>query len=181
MKTLTVAACAAAIACVAPAIAQAQPAATATTGVYAGIGYANANADDANLGAIQGRLGYRFNNWLGVEGELAGGVKSDDVNVAGTDVKVKLEHEAAVYGVGFLPISPNTDVLARVGYGNTKIKASALGTSASDDGDSWNFGVGAQHHFDGVNGVRVDYTRQEFTGDGAGHADVWSIGYTRRF
>ncbi|MET0274133.1 MAG: porin family protein [Phenylobacterium sp.] len=178
MKTLIAAASAAAIACAAPAIAQAQ---TAPTGVYAGVNYANAHADDVNLGAIQGRLGYRFNNWLGVEGELAAGIKSDDTNVLGTDVSVKLKHEVAAYGVGFLPISPNTDLLARIGYGNTKIKASAGGASLSDDGDSWNFGVGAQHHFDGVNGVRVDYTRQEFTGDGAGHADVWSIGYTRRF
>jgi len=29
--------------------------------------------------------------------------------------------------------------------------------------------------------VRVDYTREEFTKDSAGHADVYSIAYTRRF
>jgi hypothetical protein len=177
MKTLIAAASAAAIACVVPAMAQAQ---TIPAGVYANLGYANTNADDVNLGAIGGRLGYRINPYVGVEGELAFGVKGDDVNVAGTDVHVKLKHEAAIYGVGFLPVGPNTDVLARIGYGTTKIKASALGSSLSDDGDSWNFGVGAQHHFDGVNGVRVDYTRQEFRGDDAGHADVWSVAYTRK-
>ena len=32
----------------------------------------------------------------------------------------------------------------------------------------------------GKNGVRGEYTRKEFTDDG-GDADVWSIGYTRRF
>jgi hypothetical protein len=177
MKTLIAAASAAAIACVIPAMAQAQT----VPGVYANLGYANTNADDVNLGAIGARLGYRFNPYMGVEGELAAGVKGDDVNVAGTDVHVKLKHEAAIYGVGFLPVGPNTDLLARIGYGTTKIKASALGSSLSDDGESWNFGVGAQHHFDGVNGVRADYTRQEFRGSGAGHADVWSIAYTRKF
>jgi hypothetical protein len=180
MKTLIAAASAAVLASVAPAIAQAQTQAP-TTGIYGNLGYANTNADDVNLGSIQGRLGMRFNNWLGVEGELAGGVKSDDVNIGGVNAKVELQHQAAIYGVGFMPISENTDLLARIGYGDTKIKGSALGTSATADGGSWNFGVGAQHHFDGVNGVRVDYTREEFSGDNSGHADVWSLGYSRRF
>lgn len=180
MKAFLAAASAAALASLAPALAHAQ-ATTAPTGVYANLGYANSHADDANLGAIGARLGYRFNNYVGVEGELAGGVKSDDVSVGGVDAKVKLEHSEAIYGVGFLPIAPNWDLIGRVGYGNTSLKASALGNSAQADGDSWNFGAGAQYHFDGVNGVRADYTRQEYRGDNGGHADVWSIAYSRRF
>lgn len=178
MKMLFAAASAAAIALVAPAVAQAQD---APVGVYGNLGYANTHADGVNLGAIGGRLGYRMNNWFGVEGELAGGVKSDDVNVGGVNAKVKLRHAEAIYAVGFAPVSPNFDLIGRIGYGNTKLKASALGQSASDDGDSWNFGVGGQYHFDGVNGVRADYTRQEFRGNDGGHADVWSIAYSRRF
>ena len=53
------------------------------------------------------------------------------------------------------------------------------GLSASDSAESWNFGVGAQTFFDGSNGVRVDYTRQEFN-DG-GHANVFGIAYAHRF
>jgi hypothetical protein len=163
-----------------PAVASAQAANTGTT-FYGTLGYADTSLDHVNLGSIQGRIGARFGQHFGVEGEVAGGVKSDTVNVAGTDVKVKLDHQEAIYGVGFLPISPNIDLLARVGYGNTHVKASALGSSYSDSGDSWNYGVGGQYHFDAVNGVRADYTRQEFTGSNAGHADVWSVAYTRRF
>jgi len=176
-----------------PAAALAQTA--APTGVYGTLGYADAHTDGVDLGAIEGRLGYRFNNWLGVEGELAGGVKDDKSSQAvggGTvDTKIKLQHEEAIYGVGFLPLSPQFDLLARVGYGDTRIKASATGTagvgilpvsaSQSVHGGSWNYGVGAQYHFDGKNGIRGDYTRQEFTGDNSGHADVWSIAYSRRF
>src|SRR3546814_6930328 len=101
--------------------------------------------------------------YAGVEGELAFGVKKDDVTAGGVTGRAKLEHEAAIYSVGFLPLSPNTDILLRIGYGNNKVKVSALRSSASADGDSLNFGVGAQHHFDGVHGVRLDYTRQELT------------------
>ena len=182
-KSLIAAASLAAIAAVLPVASQAQGlnlATTAKTGAYANVNLGIADGGSADLGVISGRLGYRFNNWIGVEGEGATGIKSDTDNIGGVDVKTELKHEFAGYVVGFAPIGPNTDLLARVGYGTTKIKASALGVSDSNSEESWNFGVGAQHHFDGVNGIRVDYTRQEFNHD-AGHANVWSAGYTRKF
>ena len=181
-NALITAASLAAIATVVPAAAQAQVASTAAvpTGVYANVNGGLADGGQADLGVIGGRLGYRFNNFMGVEGELATGLKSDTDNIAGVDVNTKLKHSAGVYGVGFLPVGPNTDVLARIGYGTTKLRAKAAGVSASDSEESWNFGVGAQHYLDGANGVRVDYTRQEFEND-AGHANVWTVGYTRRF
>lgn len=180
-KSLIATAAVAAIAVVASS-AQAQIATTATvpTGVYANVQAGIADGGQADLGVIGARLGYRFNNFLGVEGELATGLKSDTDTISGVEVNTKLKHSAAVYGVGFLPLGANTDLLARVGYGTTKVRAEAAGFSASDSEESWNFGVGAQHHFDGVNGVRVDYTRQEFNHD-AGHSNVWSLGYARRF
>ena len=179
MKIILAAASATAALCALSGVAQAQTA--APVGVYGTLGYADAHSDNVDLGAIQGRLGYRIMPYAGIEGEAAFGVKKDDVTAAGVTGRAKLEHEVAIYGVGFLPLSDKADLLARVGYGNTKVKVSALGSSAEADGNSWNFGVGGQYHFDGKNGVRVDYTRQEFTKDDAGHADVYSIAYTRRF
>jgi hypothetical protein len=193
MKAFTTAASAAALVCAVPAIAAAQTA--PTTGFYGTLGYDDTHDAGANLGAIQGRLGYRFNTWLGVEGELAGGVKSDNVSASiGTATatgKAKLSHQEAIYGVGFLPLSPDWELLGRIGYGHTKVTVSDVtvtglgapvgGLSGSADGASWNFGVGAQYHWDGQNGVRADYTREEFQDHGSGHADVWAIAYSRRF
>ena len=82
--------------------------------------------------------------------------------------------------MGYAPLSPNTDLFARVGYGTSRVKVAVLGASAVADGESWNFGVGAQHHFDRTNGVRADYTRQEFRGSSV-HANVVSMSYVRRF
>jgi outer membrane immunogenic protein len=179
MKSLIAVASVAVAAIAAPAFAQDQ--AAPLTGVYANLGYAHSSPGDADLDAIQGRLGYRVNNWFGVEGELAGGLGSDKVNVApGVDAKVKLRHQEAIYGVGFLPLTPQWDLIGRVGYGNTKIRASAPGVSASGNEQSWNFGAGAQYNLDGVNGIRADYTRCEFEG-GDGHADVWAVAYNRKF
>jgi len=192
MKTFIAAACAATALCSLPALAQAQE---APTGVYGTLGYADAHSRHTDLGAIQGRLGYRIIPYAGVEGEVAFGVHKDDTNVltalGNVNGRAELKHQEAIYGVGFLPLSPNTDLLARVGYGSSRIRVSVPSqtvggvtlpaTAASDSEGSWNFGVGAQHHFDGKNGVRVDYTRQEFTKDSFGHADVYSVAYTRRF
>ena len=180
MKFLIAAASIAVAAVSAPAFAQVQP--TANTGVYGNLGYSNFGIGDANINAIQGRLGYRFNDYVGVEGEVAGGLDKDKVAVApGVDAKVKLDHEEAIYGVGFVPLSPQFDLLGRVGYGHTKTTISLGGVSASDGQDSWNFGGGAQYKLDAHNGVRAEYTRQEFQGHDAGHADVWSVGYNRKF
>ncbi|MBL8771329.1 MAG: porin family protein [Phenylobacterium sp.] len=181
MKTALIAAASlAAIAAVMPAAAQAQVAAGDNVGAYVNLNLGIADAGGADIKAVQGRVGYRFHPNLGVEGELATGLESDTDTIGGVRVNQKLKHQAAGYVVGFLPIMPNTDILARVGYGTTKIRARAAGVSASGSEESWNFGVGAQHHFDGVNGVRVDYTRYEFDG-GPGDADVWTIGYSRKF
>jgi outer membrane immunogenic protein len=179
MKSMIAAASAAALAAfAAPALAQD---ATPVSGPYVNLGYAHADTSGANFETFGARLGYRFGSYLGVEGEGAWNLSGDTIAITPTtNAHVKLSHEYAAYGVGFLPLNPNTDLFARVGYGTTKIKASAAGVSAADDGESFNFGVGGQYHFDGSNGLRLDYTRQEFT-HGNGHSNVFGIAFTHRF
>ncbi len=120
---------------------------------YGNLGYSAVEADDANFGAIHGRVGYQFHPNFAVEGEAGFGVNDDSVKV---------------------------DLLARVGYGTTKLEASAAGFSADDSQESINYGVGAQYSFDGQNGIRADYTRYDFRDDG-GEADVWAVSYVRKF
>lgn len=164
MKNLMIATAAAALTVAAvPAASQAQE-------VYGNIGYANVDLDNATVGAIQGRLGYKFNPYVGVEGEAAFGVKGD--TVSGVDVDLK--HEVGAYVVGFAPVSPNIDLFARVGY-----TSSTFDTSLGDvDGDGGAWGVGAQYRFTDKDGVRLDWTRHDY--DGA-DADVWALSYNRKF
>ncbi len=164
MKSLVFAASAAAIlAIAAPVVANAE------TTWYGTVGYAGVDASPANLGAIQGRLGAQINPYIGVEGEVAFGVKGADVS--GT--KVKLNNEYGVYGVAKYPVSDKFDVFARVGY--ARAEAKVAGTSGSDDGVA--YGVGANYSLDDKNGLRADYTKYNFLGD----ADVWSVSYVRKF
>ncbi len=164
MKTLMIAASAAVLSLAAvPAVSQAQQA-------YGTIGYANVDADDANLGAIQGRLGYKFNPYVALEGEAALGVGDDTVG----GVDVELQNQLGVYGVVSAPISPSFDIFARAGYSGASFDTS-LGEVESD-GFAW--GVGGNYYFTDKDGVRLDWTRHDH--DDA-EADVWSIGYTRKF
>jgi len=159
-----------------PALAQAQD-----TGVYGTLGYAGSRAEGADTGAVQGRLGAKLTPHFGVEGELSGGVKDDNIDQAGVRSNIEQTHSAAVYGVGFLPVSPNIDLIGRVGYGNTQFKQTLAGVENKFDADSVNYGVGAQYKFDDKNGVRVDYTRQQFRDNDAADANVVSVGYARKF
>ena len=152
---------------------------------YGSLGYAK--KEDSNLEAGQVRLGARFSPYLGVEGEFALGVEPHTISfpsVPPFSFKTQLRHEVGVYAVGFYPVTPNFDVLARVGYGNSWFKrTAAIPPNVSvfkGDADSLNLGVGAQYLFDGKNGVRVDYLRQNY-GDGVKDENGWAVAFTRRF
>lgn len=146
--------------------------------VNASIAYTNVDANLAKFDTVTGRVGWRA-TWLGVEAEASTGVDDETVN-AGVPVELKLQHQIAAYGMAFLPVNENLDLFARVGYGETKIKASGGGVSSSGSDHSVNYGVGAQWLFDGRNGVRADYTRYDFD-NGGDDADTWSVGYVRKF
>lgn len=145
---------------------------------YGSAGYSHLSADgtDVNLGAITGRLGAKLHPNFGVEGEGSIGVRNDSVG----PFDVELRHDMAAYVVGYMPLSPEAELFGRIGYGTTSIRASSGGVAVTEDGESVNYGIGANYFFDGVNGVRGDWTRRDFRDDG-GKADVWSLSYVRRF
>ncbi len=174
MKSLIIAAASVAVLAVAaPAMAQ-----DMTPTWYGTIGGANVSVDDANLGAIQGRVGARFGQYFGVEGELSGGVTDDSTRIAGTDVDVDLNYDVGAYAVGYLPISPKADLFARVGYSKSEFDISGPGFSGSGDVDGLAYGVGGQYFFNDKDGIRVDYTKHD---SDDGDADVVGLSYVRKF
>ncbi|PZO00792.1 MAG: porin family protein [Alphaproteobacteria bacterium] len=147
---------------------------------YGTLGYSQLDSSDGDLGAITGRFGAKLHPNFGAEGEVSVGVRDDEFDVGGVPVKIEHEYDVAAYAVGYLPITPQFELFGRVGYGTTQLKASAAGLSETADGDSVNYGAGANYFFDAQNGIRGDWTRRDFTNDG-GEADVYSVNYVRRF
>ncbi len=181
-KLILSAVSAAALASLVPVAASAQVAAPSGTTFYGTLGYDDTSLSHVNLGAIQTRLGARFGQYFGVEGEASWGVNDDKLHTAtGASITEKLDSQEAIYGVGYWPVSPNFDLLARVGYGHTSGTGSVPGVINGVRGDSWNYGVGGQYMFDPKNGLRLDYTRESFVPKNADDANVWSIAYVRKF
>jgi hypothetical protein len=191
MKALFGAVAVAALLAAAPATAQ-----TFGNQAYINLGYTNfaldeideTNVDDIdfNLGAVTGRIGARFHPNFGLEGELGVGVQDQEESSTVGTFTTKLNYEAAAFAVGYLPISPATDLFARVGVGTTDLEfefdPSGTGASTSDSGSEavFGLGVGAQHFFDGVNGIRGDYTR--YTGDDSNAKyNAFGVSYVRKF
>jgi len=155
-KNALAAACAAAALMAAPsALAQG----SGSTGWYAGAGYTHYDLDAVELGGVTGRLGYRFHPNFAVEGEATLGVVEDDI--AGIDVE--LDHAYGVYGIGYLPVSPNVELFGRVGYAEVEAEAGPFNASA----DGVGYGVGAQMRVAENVGIRGEYTRLEGDEDGA--------------
>ncbi|MBW3616710.1 MAG: porin family protein [Proteobacteria bacterium] len=183
---------------------------TAPVQYYGTIGYTQASATleddgtfgqdiDLDAGAITGRLGARFGQYVGVEGEVAFGVTESEESITTTfqrvpvtaDINYKINGKAAVYGVGFLPVSPNADLFGRIGVGRLSsefdVTARAGGFSQSEqmegEANFFAFGGGGQYFFDGLNGVRGEYTRfnLDTDEDEGAEFDSFSISYVRKF
>jgi outer membrane immunogenic protein len=159
-----------------PAMAQ-----TVTSPTYYGtLGYTQLDTDNADLGAVTGRVGAKLHPNFGVEAETSFGVGHDDVNVGAVSGKVEHRYDVAGYAVASVPVTSNIDLFARAGYGVTEVKASAAGIAASDHLTSWNYGAGATYNLDARNGVRADYTYRDFQHDQGG-ADTYALSFVRKF
>lgn len=148
---------------------------------YATLGYSQVETEQVTLGAVTGRVGWKALPHLGVEGEASVGVKDDafKVPIGISGGVIKLKHDAAAYAVGFLPLGEHVELFARVGYGTSKIESTLSSVIVRGEGESFNYGVGASV-FHGLNGLRADWTRRDFT-KGGSEADIWSVSYVRRF
>ena len=181
---------AAALAAAAVGAASTASAQTTTAGspwtVYGNLGYtyldvklpsiAGLPSDSTNISAIR-VLGGAREKYFGFELQGNFGVSTGSVDT----VKLKLDTEASIYAVAFLPVNPNADLFARVGYGHVNLNVSGPGGSASASDGAVPVGVGGQYMFTSHDGVRFDYTHFFDTQESSVSFDEVSLSYVRRF
>jgi hypothetical protein len=109
--------------------------------VYGSLGYQQTDNDttNSNLGSVNARVGTKITPHFGVEGETAFGA-GDDNGVGGN---YKLTNKTAVYGVGYLPVSPSFDLIGRGGGSATDLKAPAV-AGQMEQGTARDYGIGGQ-------------------------------------
>lgn len=158
------------------------PAFAQDSGWYGDVGYQHHSVSeddvDGNVGTITAHAGYNFTPNLAVEGELGFGIVDEEVNVLGTNVDIGVNYLAGLYGRVQAPVSENVTLFARAGFVQLELEAEGAGATASESETGAGYGVGGEYHFDGVNGVRVDYTRYDIEDL---ETDAFYIGYTRKF
>lgn len=179
MNKIVLATAAAALAlATAPAFAQDASGATSLH-AYGNLGYSHLDPSGVDLNALGARIGARY-GYFGLEGEGYFGIGDHTQTIGGVTGSTKLSHEFAGYAVGFLPVTPRFDILARIGYGTNKFNTHASTFSADTSRDSINYGAGAQYFLTANDGIRAEYTRNDYRHD-AGHANVWGVSYVRKF
>lgn len=147
------------------------------SGVYTNIGV---DAYEFDAYAIGVKLGYDVNEYFAVEGQGAFGVVDDKETIGGTEFKAGVDYAIGAFGVLKAPLSPQVDIFARAGYQLTEISASGGGANVSGNFDGIAVGAGLQYLFNGVNGVRAEYTYLDLPDD-AGNGNVFSVSYVHKF
>jgi hypothetical protein len=161
------------------------PVLAADNGIYLGasVGQSSVQYDDLNLNfdasstGFKAIAGWRFLDWLSVEGNYVD-LGSGDDNVAGEKVKSDV-NGVSLSAVGFVPIGP-VDLFARVGAinWNADLEAPGLGIKGSDDGTDLTYGIGAQFRVWSLS-IRGEY--EIFDISNADTVDMFSIGVTWTF
>jgi OOP family OmpA-OmpF porin len=165
------------------------PASAADNGIYLGasVGQSGVSLDDsvfgndidfdANATGYKAILGWRFLDWLAVEGNYVD-LGSGDDRVAGETIKTDVSG-VSLSAVGFVPIGP-VDLFARVGAINwdAEVDVPSLDVRASDDGTDLTYGVGAQFRVWSLS-LRAEYERFDISN--ADTVDMVSLGVTWTF
>ena len=168
------------------------------TGAYVNLGV---DALEFDAFGVSGKVGYNFNRFLGVEGQLGLGIIDDSGDVDGFDVEEGYDLFGGAFAVGRVPVTPEIDVFGRVGYYAAGLSGEVEDIEFDYDVDGFAFGGGVQFNFgpNMMSGIRAEYTNldvdnigdlevdgtdfdiDEESADEFGSGDLWSLSYVRRF
>ncbi len=173
-----------------------------TGSFYAGIAYSSMMSDLADVrftdgldafekdyelttGAIMLDIGYKFNDYIAVEGRYWMGISSDEFTYAhGTVHGDLVDTDSDAWGVYVKPMYPVTDafdVYGLLGYGSASLNDTA---TFGDDVEGISWGVGAAYSFTESFSVFLDYvafTEDTLSNNVVTHAFIDDTQYDHEF
>ena len=132
---------------------------------------------DASSTGFKAIAGWRFLDWLAVEGNYVD-LGSGDDRIVGEKIESDI-NGVSLSAVGFLPVGP-VDLFARVGAinWNADVEAPGLDIRGSEDGTDLTYGLGAQFRVWSLS-LRAEYERFDISD--ADNVDMISLGVTWTF
>ena len=150
------------------------------SGVYAVIGGTLYTTEHYG---IEGKVGYDFNKYFGVEAQGSFGLNTDSDRLSDSPTSAtarqKVDYSIGAFGVARLPLTEKLDIFARAGLHNTQSSGEINNfnmTNLDQTETSYAVGGGAQFDFNQKNGVRAEYTYL-----GGFDGGTVSLGYVRKF
>lgn len=138
--------------------------------------------ETAKIVMINGRVGYRLNKYLAIEGDGGFGIGGDSfrrqvpvqvpplgtVNVD-VDADLDVKNYFGIFARGILQVDDQFDIFIRAGYGGAKTEAAAVGSTAllpgvtasieeSQSVDDIAYGIGAEYRINDRHGIRADFS-----------------------
>jgi hypothetical protein len=160
---------------------------TASAQVYGNIGYSYLDGDTVNLGGPTAVIGWKSSTPLGVEAEGSIGTDKDTTSKGASATRIHMRSQWAGYVTATSHVGETFEAGVRVGYGSMTIKETPAATFTGppfvnhEDLNSWNYGFIGQWVYDGANGIRLDYTRMNFSDNGVKDINRWTISWTHKF
>jgi len=151
-----------------------------TASAQDGNAYVNIGVDAVEFDAytLSGKVGYKFTDMFAVEGQAAIGIIDNEETIQGISAKAGVDSSFGAFGVLRIPTGEGLNFLVRGGYHFTQLSASAGTADINVDTDGIALGVGSEYSWDGLNGLRLEYTYLDGNGGGS---DVVSLSYVRSF
>jgi outer membrane immunogenic protein len=147
--------------------------------------------EDIDFSGLTGRVGYAFTDNFGVEVEASVGASDGDVSglfgaPPGVSVDLGLNSQLSGFVVGYMPLSDQGRLFARLGYSSAELEvsASAGGGSATEtlslDDVIW--GLGGEYYFTERFGIRGEVTGFQAEGEDIDSGlDMYQISAVIRF
>jgi hypothetical protein len=160
---------------------------TASAQVYGNIGYSYLDGDSINLGGPTAKLGWKSSTPLGIEGEASIGTDKDTTSKGSSAVRVNARGQWAGYVTATGKVGETFEAGVRAGYGTMNVKETPAATYSGppfvnhEDLNSWNYGFFGQWVYDGSSGLRLDYTRMNFTDNGVKDINRYTISWIHKF
>ena len=124
---------------------------------YTSLNYEESGFPDANLSALNLRIGKQYDEVISGELRFGFGVQDDEVSVFGYDAQLSVDTLLGVYLRASVPVEGNFKPYAIVGFNRAELEVNILGNNVSASEDDVAYGLGFDVEISNNLDLNVEY------------------------